>query len=165
MIETKEHLEWEGIKKIVAIRASLNKGLTEELKVAFPNVIPVHLAEVNQNSIKDPQWVAGFSSGEGSFLISIFKSNTNTGFAVRLRFSLIQHSRDNQLMKSLVDYLGCGRFVAGPLGYNHGEFIVSNLPDITKIIIPFFEKYQIKGIKSLDFSDFCKAAQIMERAI
>ncbi len=67
-------------------------------------------------------------------------------------------------MKSLVDYLGCGRYVAGPLGYNHGEFIVSNLSDITKIIIPFFgtEKYPIKGNKSFDFSDFCKAAQIME---
>jgi len=41
-------------------------------------------------------------------------------------------------MKSLVDYLGCGRYAVGPLGYNHGEFIVSNLSDITKIVIPFF---------------------------
>jgi LAGLIDADG endonuclease len=152
----------EGLRKIVAIKASLNKGLSEELKAEFPNNIPVTRPEVNLNSIKDPNWLAGFTTGEGSFLISIFKSKTLTGYAVRLRFNLTQHSRDTQLMKSLVDYLGCGRYVTAPLGYNHGEFIVSNLSDITKIIIPFFKKYPIKGNKSRDFSDFCKAAQIME---
>jgi hypothetical protein len=36
------------------------------------------------------------------------------------------------------------------------------LTDITTKIIPFFSKYPIKGIKSLDFSDFCKVAQKME---
>jgi len=162
LIQNKEHLTMEGLTKIVGIRATLNKGLSEELKTLFPNVIPVHLPEVNQTTIEDPNWFTGFTSGEGSFLISIFKSKTLTGFAVRLRFNLTQHSRDTILMKSLVEYFGCGRYVAGPLGYNHGEFIVSNLSDITKIVIPFFERYPIKGNKSLDFNDLCKAAKIME---
>jgi len=159
----KQHLSMEGLRRVVAIKANLNKGLSEELKTAFPNIIPVPKPEVTLNHIKDPNWFAGFASGEGSFLISIFKSKTLTGYAVRLRFSLIQHSRDTQLMKSLVDYLGCGRYAVGPLGYNHGEFIVSNLSDITKIVIPFFfKKHSVKGNKSLDFSDFCKAAVMME---
>jgi hypothetical protein len=68
-------------------------------------------------------------------------------------------------MKSLVDYLGCGRYVTAPLGYNHGNFIVSNLSDITKNNYPFFEKYPIKGNKFLDFFDFSKAAQIMENKV
>ena len=152
----------EGLRKIVAIKASLNKGLSEELKAAFPNIIPVPMLEVNLNYTKDPNWFAEYIYQERVFLISIFKSKILTGYAVRLRFNLVQHSRDTQLMKSLVEYLGCGRYVAGPLGYDHGEFIVSNLSDITEIIIPFFEKYPIKGNKSLDFSDFCKATQIME---
>lgn len=160
LIKNKEHLNMEGLKKIVAIRASLNKGLSDELKTVFPNILPVPRPEVN---LKDPNWLAGFTSGEGCFLISIFKSKTLIGNAVKLRFSLTQHSRDTELMKSLVDYLSCGRYVAAPEGYNHGEFIVSKLSDITKIIIPFFEKYPIKGKKSLDFQDFCKVAQIMEK--
>lgn len=65
-------------------------------------------------------------------------------------------------MESLIYYWGCGRYVAGSSGYNHGDYIVSNLTDITTKIIPFFSKYPIKGIKSLDFSDFCKVAQKME---
>jgi len=37
----KEHLNLEGIIKIISIRASMNTGLSSELKVAFPNIIPV----------------------------------------------------------------------------------------------------------------------------
>lgn len=36
-----EHLTIEGLRRIIAIRASMNKGLSDELKKAFPNVTPV----------------------------------------------------------------------------------------------------------------------------
>lgn len=101
-------------------------------------------------------------SGEGSFMISIFKSNTTkTGYAVRLIFKLSQHSRDTELMKSLVDYLACGRYASPGSDYSHGEFIVSNLPDIAEKIIPFFMEYPVIGNKSLDFIDFCEVSSIM----
>lgn len=29
-----------GIQKIVSLKASLNLGLTDELKTAFPNIVP-----------------------------------------------------------------------------------------------------------------------------
>lgn len=163
IIKNKEHLLSEGLNKIVAIRASMNLGLSEELKAIFPCVTPVERMNILDCKIKDPEWFSGFASGEGCFLISIFKNNNLSGFAVKLRFNLIQHSRDTLLMKSMEDYLGCGRYVAGPVGYNHCEFIVSKLSDITPIIIPFFEKYPIKGNKSMDFTDFCKVAQIMQK--
>jgi len=41
LILDKQHLTTEGINKIVAIKASTNLGLSSELKVAFPDVIPV----------------------------------------------------------------------------------------------------------------------------
>ena len=40
LVIRKEHLNKEGIKQIVSLRASLNLGLSEQLKVAFPDVIP-----------------------------------------------------------------------------------------------------------------------------
>ena len=36
-----EHLTIEGLQKIVAIKASMNRGLSDKLKQAFPNIIPV----------------------------------------------------------------------------------------------------------------------------
>jgi LAGLIDADG endonuclease len=63
-------------------------------------------------------------------------------------------------MKILINYLGCGRYVAAGLDYKYGEFIVSNLPEIVEKIIPFFKKYPIIGNKSLDFYDFCKISSM-----
>lgn len=40
------------------------------------------------------------------------------------------------------------------------EYIVMRIDDIEKIIIPFFEKYPIKGSKYLNFIDFKIAAEI-----
>lgn len=36
-----EHLTFEDLQKIVAIKASLNLGLSPQLKSAFPNIIPI----------------------------------------------------------------------------------------------------------------------------
>jgi thioredoxin-related protein len=41
IMERKEHLTLEGLNKIVAIRSSINLGLSDKLKEAFPNIIPV----------------------------------------------------------------------------------------------------------------------------
>lgn len=41
MVLAKEHLNLDGLKKIVNIRASLNLGLSDLLKSAFPYTIPV----------------------------------------------------------------------------------------------------------------------------
>jgi hypothetical protein len=38
IIKNKQHLTEKGFKEIVALRASLNKGLPEKLKEAFPNI-------------------------------------------------------------------------------------------------------------------------------
>jgi len=40
MVKAKEHLTMEGLQNIVSNKASINFGLTDELKVAFPNTIP-----------------------------------------------------------------------------------------------------------------------------
>jgi hypothetical protein len=40
LVIRKEHLTKEGLLKIVSLKASLNLGLSESLKAAFPNIIP-----------------------------------------------------------------------------------------------------------------------------
>lgn len=40
-MEQKEHLNLGGLYKIVPIKASMNRGLSDKLKLAFPDVIPV----------------------------------------------------------------------------------------------------------------------------
>ena len=40
LMTNREHLTEEGLLKIVSIRASLNKGLSDKLKVSFPDIVP-----------------------------------------------------------------------------------------------------------------------------
>jgi len=94
-------------------------------------------------------------------MIKIFKSKTKLGETVKLVFQLTQYNRDEQLMKSLEYYLGCGGYF--PRNHkNFGEFIVTKFNDLTEKVIPLFEKYPIVGVKALDFSDFCKVAELMK---
>ena len=42
------------------------------------------------------------------------------------------------------------------------NFYVKNFADITEKIIPFFEKYNIQGVKAKDFNDFKEASILMK---
>ncbi len=168
MINQKEHLTEEGLRKIVAIKAAINLGLSVKLKKAFPDIIPAQrfLVETNEVSpcipkIYDSNWLAGFTSADGCFLVSIRKSGGGLKERVRLRFNLTQHSRDEQLMKSLVEYFNCGscKERTGGLAI---DFNVDKFSDITDKIIPFFKEYCIIGQKAEDFKDFCKVAELIK---
>jgi len=56
--------------------------------------------------------------------------------------------------------LGCGRY-RERIGGLAGDFNVSKLSDLTEKIIPFFDKYPIRGVKALDFADFKAVAELM----
>lgn len=161
MVNRKEHLTVEGLHKIVNIRASVNRGLSAELKDAFPNNIPVPKPQVEVPQTIDPNWLSGFVSGEGCFFVGIGKSKTRVGYSVQLMFLISQHSRDQELMERLVSSLGCGKCYPHA-NKEYGEFIVRVFSDITDKIIPFFEKYPIKGMKVNDFADLCKVAELMK---
>jgi hypothetical protein len=81
MLSRKEHLTIEGIHKLIAIKASINLGLSEELKAAFPDTIPVMRPIVEDQEIKDSNWLSGFTSDEGCFLI-IIKQKLTSGYYV-----------------------------------------------------------------------------------
>lgn len=162
MMHLKEHLTREGLQSIVNIRASINLGLPESLKEAFPDTVGVMRPKV-VNKIRDPQWLAGFTSAEGCFSVFVHKSTIyKLGKAVQLRFTLSQHLRDAELMKSLYDYLGCGKFEKVTAYGGALNFHVYKFSDIREKIIPFFREYPIIGVKSEDFKSWCNVADLIE---
>ena len=159
MMNGKEHLTKEGLEKIVSIKGSINLGLSSELKAAFPNITIVERPVISNMLIQSPYWLAGFSSGEGSFMIKVKNSASYlAGYQVILEFQLAQHNRDIILMKSLINYLDCGVISE----YKQIVlFKVTKLSDISNKIMPFFIKYPILGVKYKDFSNFCQVAELM----
>ena len=55
-MEKKKHLTIEGVQEIVNFKAALNFGLSDKVKIAFPNNIPVTrpLVVGDTQKIKDP---------------------------------------------------------------------------------------------------------------
>ena len=154
------HLNLNGLDQIINIKASMNLGISETIKSEFSQINPVKRTQIETTNISDPNWISGFVSGEGNFDAGIRKSTNIIGSRVYLRFRLTQHVRDIKLMELIIKYLGAGRLEKDsrkPIVY----LVVGNISDLTQIIIPFFNKYSILGIKYLDYQDWCKIANLI----
>ena len=149
LMSNNAHLKTEGLHKIINIKASMNLGLSDVLKSEFINITPVDRPIILTKIIPEPNWLTGFVSGEGCFLIKISKSNSHKiGYQVWLEFSIKQHERDKKLMWLISKYLGCGKIYKdsrprSPVCY----FRIIKFKDIQNKLIPFFEKYPLIGVK------------------
>lgn len=95
--------------------------------------------------------MAGFFTGEGCF--SVYKNF--------LRVSIAQRSRDKILINNFINILNCGTSYNTPKGIT--VFTVNKFEDIYNKIIPLFKEYNIRGVKALDFKDFCLAAELIKK--
>ena len=94
--------------------------------------------------------------------MDILSSKSNkVGKQIILKYQVSQNERDANLLKSLNPYLGSGNYYKG-VKYNRGDFRIQKLNDIFSIVIPFFKKFPIHGVKLLDFEDFCKVAELIK---
>jgi len=62
-------------------------------------------------------------------------------------------------MEKIKNYFNCGYLS------ERGDIIdfhVTKIDDILNIIIPFFEKYPILGVKLDNYKDFCKIAKLIK---
>jgi len=159
MIKQDKHLTERGLLEIIGLKSNLNLGLSAKLKEAFPSVIEVNKIEYKFNGIPDPFWVSGFVSGEGSFQIII--RNYNKG--VFARFSIHLHVRDLEVLKGISTYFKSNSIEKKVYIFKKSaQLQISKFSDIENIIIPFFNKYPIVGMKNLDFIDFKKVCNILE---
>nr|YP_009262127.1 LAGLIDADG endonuclease [Chrysoporthe deuterocubensis]AMX22202.1 LAGLIDADG endonuclease [Chrysoporthe deuterocubensis] len=182
IIKSGRHTTPEGLLEIVSIKASLNLGLSEVLKKAFPETVGVirsvsraigstkGMTDTNAEWVQpenkllnfDPNWVAGFVTAEGSFIVVLTKSaRYNTGYQISVAFKISQKLRDLELLQSFVSYFGCGNSYV-ITDRDMCEFTCQKFSDNIAKIIPFFRQHPILGFKSLDFNDWCEVAALIE---
>ena len=70
LIKQKQHLTQKGLEKIVALKYNLNKGITDNLMEAFPNIVPISRPHYSFDGIPNPFWISGFVSGDSTFCVS-----------------------------------------------------------------------------------------------
>ena len=130
-MQRKSHLTIEGLRKIVAIKAGMNRGLSDVNQKAFPQVVRVTRPKVQNKKISDVYLLAGFTSAQGYFMIKVIENKKlKTGFQIKLKFIITQHVRHEQLMKSLIKYFECGYTDKDKTRPNVVNFIVTIIADI-----------------------------------
>jgi len=158
-----KHLNEDGLFQIINLKASLNNGLPDRLKISFPKYTKLDKPKVNIPNTIDYNWVAGFFTGEGCFFINISKSkNRKLGYTIFLQIIVGQHSRDKYLMDILINTLGCG-VISKRSNQNLVVLRLTKFKDLHNKIIPLLMQYKIRGIIFLDFQDFCKAAKLIHK--
>ena len=180
IIKQREHLTEKGFFKLIGLKSSLNWGLSEKLQQTFPHVSLVERPKYHFNGIPNPYWIAGFTSGDGSFHLNLKNTEGTVSHpsrrwgVVSLRFSINLNIRDVEVLKGLIIYFHTlnktSTVVKGMLNQNNKYVSISDntvslaitkISELIEVIIPFFEKYPIQGVKSLDFAEFKKVAMMI----
>lgn len=104
----------------------------------------------------NPYWIAGFVTGEGSFIISISKKGK-----LVLTFSVGQTTSDQHVLWALWVYFGKNGNVNSSMS-NVAELRISNSDGI-RLLILFFDQYPILGNKSKDYFAWREVAIIKQR--
>ena len=112
--------------------------------------------------------MADFASADSSFYVSIenaknSKQDKTNKTRVRLGFGTNLHIRDKQLLVAIANYL-----TIWPIHIYEGKsqqsavLQIRSYSQIVSKVIPFFNEYPIIGVKSLDFADFNKVAELVK---
>ncbi len=162
IMEKGEHKTLPGLLKVFSLKVNLNKGLPTAVKEAFPDILPTIFPKYKISFSINPNWLAGFITAEGSFYISLYESDKRkAGYAVSLSFSLSQHLKDVELLERLCLFLDCGVVRISP-NRGTGELIVTKSSDLNQKVIPLLLKYNLSGVKLLDFERFKEVSLLIE---
>jgi cytochrome c oxidase subunit 2 len=155
------HLTKSGLLEIVALASAINKGISDKLQAAFPDVTAYKRSQFEPClSGLSHNWICGFTDAEGCFDIRITARRNGTFHQVECRFRITQHIRDRVLLELLIPSFGCGKVYIRS-NNKAGDFTVNNIPDATDIIVPFFDKNPLHSSKLLNYLDFKQVVKLV----
>lgn len=123
-------------------------------------------------------WILGFVDGEGCFSISFVKQNNKQeenrirkgykiGYQIAHEFAVTQGESSLSSLKILKRYFNVGAIYKNTRYDNHKEnlyrYVVRKREDLIAVIIPFFQKYQLKTIKNKNFKLFVRGMEKVKK--
>ncbi len=109
-------------------------------------------------------YIAGFVDGEGCFALKFRRDvrherkNKPVYFYWDIEFAIGLRGDDREILERIKGTLGCGKISMDKRGT--AQYSVDDIDDLSSKIVPFFEKYQLRAKKKLDF-DLWKEALIL----
>ncbi len=104
----------------------------------------------NKNNKLHPYWITGFVDGEGCFKVILRKKdNFKTGWKLEVRFQILLHIRDKNLILDIRSFFNdIGTIYENNI---YIQYEIGKIDDLIKIIIPHFEKFPLFTKKKKDF--------------
>jgi hypothetical protein len=115
---------------------------------------------LNNNNKLDPNYVTGFTDGEGCFYIGISPDNkSSSNFRIKLSFQIGLHEKDKDLLDLIKSYFGVGK--VSKLASNSVLYRVSSIDEL-KVIIDHFDRYPLITYKYKDYLLFKQAFELLQ---
>ncbi len=120
----------------------------------------------------NPDYIIGLVDGEGSFTVYVRNLSEQKEVKRRVkaepRFYIKLVEKDKNILYKLKKFFDCGNvYFQRDTRLNHQNcyrYEVANRDDLEKIIIPFFNKHQLKfNSKQKDFKIFCELMKRIKR--
>lgn len=123
-------------------------------------------------------WITGFVDGEGCFSLSVIKQSTRKeknrirqgyrfGYQIFHEFAVTQGEKSLASLKQLHNYFRVGQLHKNKRYDNHKEtlyrYVVRKRDDLLNVIIPFFQKYQLRTSKQKDFGKFVRGLLLIKK--
>jgi len=114
----------------------------------------------NRNFIFSPEWLAGFTQTDGSFVISFEATNNKKGLPVRpvAIFNLSQSNKELDMFVALQQWLNVGKVYRNREGV---IFVVKDIKSIINVILPLFDQSLLRGGKFTSYIQFKKIVLLM----
>lgn len=139
-----ETLTQSRLEQIIAIKGAINLGLSDKLKLAFPDIKVIPRPEFIVSDLPlNSQWVSGFTAGDACFAFSISKDSN----AVQATYQIHLHVREEPLLIKIQEYFGLVGHINSYGAKTSVEYKISRLLDLNSKIITHFDKYPLSGTK------------------
>src|SRR3990167_6818914 len=109
----------------------------------------------------DPNYIAGFVDGEGSFCVGISKHKTlRRGIEIHPLFEIELRADDREILERILVTIGCGKIYDcsyDRYGWQpHVKYKVGSTKDLEKFLFPFLDKYRLQAKKARVYKLFRK---------
>lgn len=146
---------------------SINSGLVSGARYysSVSNIPAILSSDKNpSNSNFNPDWVIGFTDGEGSFIVTISKNSkySKTGWIITPSFQLGLHKKDISILENLKQFFGVGILNIRP-NNDMCFYSVTKNKDLLNVIIPHFDKYPLLSKKNADFLLFKSVVELCSK--
>lgn len=116
----------------------------------------------------DPNYIAGFVDGEGSFCVGISKHKTlRRGIEIHPLFEIEVRADDREILERILMTIGCGKIYDCSYeryGWQpHVKYKVGSTKDLEKYVIPFFDQFHLQAKKAQSYKIFKKVVVMMRK--